>query len=116
MSNALEALRLIDFHWTRTLESVWSDTDSVIHGPNETLVHEIVNQLHRETQAPGARPIGRVVTGQSGIGKTHLVGNLRHRVWNSGGWFILLDVLGLTDFWRSAALSFLTSLLQEMPG
>jgi hypothetical protein len=33
----------------------------------------------------------------------------------AGGWFILLDVLGLTDFWRSAALSFLTSLLQEMP-
>lgn len=31
------------------------------------------------------------------------------------GWFVLLDVLGLTDFWRIAALSYITSLLQPMP-
>jgi hypothetical protein len=27
----------------------------------------------------------------------------------------MLDVVGITDFWRSAALSFVTSLLQKMP-
>lgn len=27
----------------------------------------------------------------------------------------MLDVVGITDFWKSAALSFVTSLLQEMP-
>src|SRR5882724_1986937 len=76
----------------------------------------LVAQFLRGTQAASAQPIGQVLLGQSGVGKTHLVGELRRRVWNSGGWFVLLDVLGLTDFWRSAALSFLTSLLQEMPG
>jgi hypothetical protein len=116
MSNALHALRLVDFSYARTLESVWSDTDPVIHGPNETLASRIAEQFHGETQTAAARPVGRVVTGQSGIGKTHLVSSLRHRVWDSGGWFVLLDVLGLTDFWRTTALSFLTSLLQEMPG
>lgn len=116
MSNALEALRLVDFNWARTLESIWSDTDPVSCGANGALVHEIVEQFHRETPTAAARAVGRVVIGQSGIGKTHLVGNLRRRVWESRGWFVLLDVVGLTDFWRSAALSFLTSLLQEMPG
>ncbi|UHC13897.1 ATP-binding protein [Methylobacterium currus] len=56
-----------------------------------------------------------MLVGQSGIGKTHLVGQIRREVWRSGGWFVLLDVLGLTDFWRSAALSFLTAMLQTMP-
>jgi hypothetical protein len=56
-----------------------------------------------------------VLVGQAGIGKTHLVGNLRRKVWVAGGWFVLLDVIGITDFWKSAALSFLTSLLQQMP-
>ena len=62
--------------------------------------------------SPSARG---VLVGRSGMGKSHLVGLLCKEVWKAGGWFILLDVLGLTDFWRSAALSFLTSLLQEMP-
>jgi hypothetical protein len=116
MSDALEALRAVNFSYARTLESVWSGADPVIHGPNEKLAGKIIEQFHWETRTVTAQPVGCVVTGQSGIGKTHLVGNLRHRVWDSGGWFVLLDVVGLTDFWRSAALSFLTSLLQEMPG
>jgi hypothetical protein len=34
---------------------------------------------------------------------------------DGGCWFVMLDVIGITDFWKSAALSFVTSLLQEMP-
>jgi hypothetical protein len=84
MSNALEALRRVDFNWVRSLESIWSDTDPVTHGSNETLAREILVQFHRETQTAAARPNGRAVIGQSGIGKTHLVCNLRHQVWDSG--------------------------------
>jgi len=115
MSNALEALRAVNFDWVRSLDSIWSDEDPTSGGPNDALVDEIVTQFFRKTQSVIERPRGGVLIGQSGIGKTHLVSLLRRKVWQSGGWFVLLDVLGLTDFWRSAALSFLTSLLQEMP-
>jgi hypothetical protein len=114
MSDALEALRAVDFDWVRSLDSIWSD--SVPTGaPNEALVQSVAAQFFEETRGDVAHPRGAVLLGQSGIGKTHLVGLLRKETWNGGGWFVLLDVLGLTDFWRSAALSFLTSLLQEMP-
>lgn len=112
MSDALDALRRVSFDWVRTLDSVWLDAEPT-GAPNEALIPTIVTALH--DQASGTRPRGRVLVGQSGIGKTHLIGQIRHAVWRSGGWFVLLDVLGLTDFWRSAALSFLTAMLQTMP-
>ncbi|MFG5119881.1 helicase HerA domain-containing protein [Methylorubrum sp. POS3] len=114
MTDALDALRRVDFDWVRTLDSIWLDTPPT-GGPNERLVPEIVADLHERARQPSDRAMGRVLVGQSGVGKTHLVGQLRQEAWRRGGWFVPLDVLGLTDFWRSAALSFVTALLQTMP-
>lgn len=114
MTDALDALRRVDFDWVRTLDSIWTDAEPT-GGPNEALVPKIVAELHAKARAPADRAPGRVLVGQSGVGKTHLVGQFRREVWRSGGWFVPLDVLGLTDFWRSAALSFVTALLQAMP-
>ncbi|WP_232630203.1 ATP-binding protein [Methylobacterium sp. Leaf118] len=114
MNQALDALRRVDFDWVRTLDSVWLDVEPT-GGPNDVRVSDLVDALHEEQRQPGQRALGRALVGQSGVGKTHLVGQVRREVWRSGGWFVLLDVLGLTDFWRSAALSFVTGLLQTMP-
>ena len=114
MTDALDALRRVDFDWVRTLDSIWVDTPPT-GGPNEALVPGLVADLHGKARKPADRATGRVLVGQSGVGKTHLVGQIRREVWRTGGWFVPLDVLGLTDFWRSAALSFVTALLQTMP-
>ncbi|KQT57618.1 AAA family ATPase [Methylobacterium sp. Leaf456] len=114
MSEPLDALRRVDFDWVRTLDSIWIDT-APTGAPNERWVPEIVAALHEKARQPSDRAMGRVLVGQSGVGKTHLVGQLRQEAWRRGGWFVPLDVLGLTDFWRSAALSFVTALLQTMP-
>jgi hypothetical protein len=110
MSTELQALQDADFGWVRSLDSVWSDEATDV-GPNEDLVEGVVAELAELTQSPN--PPGRVFLGQAGIGKTHLIGELRRRAWNKGCWFVMLDVVGITDFWKSAALSFVTSLLQE---
>ena len=59
--------------------------------------------------------VGQVVTGPAGSGKTHLIGTLRRRVWEELGWFVLVDIVGITDFWRTAAFGFIRSLRQAMP-
>jgi hypothetical protein len=112
MSPELQALQDADFGWVRTFDSVWSD-EAADAGPNEGLADDIITELARLTQSPTSP--GRVFLGQAGIGKTHLISVLRRRAWTEGCWFVMLDVVGITDFWRSAALSFVTSLLQEMP-
>ena len=115
MNVALDAFGEADFAWTKPLESIWSDADAATDGPNDALEDKIVAGLLQQTKDASKKPPGRVLVGQAGIGKTHLVGNLRRKIWTAGGWFVLLDVIGITDFWKSAALSFLTSLLQQMP-
>jgi hypothetical protein len=113
MNSDLQALQDADFGWVRSLESVWTDDDDMDAGPNDDLVESLVAELAQLTQSPN--PPGRVFLGQAGIGKTHFMGVLRRRAWAKGVWFVMLDVVGITDFWKSAALSFVTSLLQEMP-
>jgi hypothetical protein len=115
MKTALDAFGEADCSWVKSLESIWSDADATIRGPNDTLEDDLVATLLQQTKDASRKPPGRVLVGQAGIGKTHLVGNLRRKVWVAGGWFVLLDVIGITDFWKSAALSFLTSLMQQMP-
>jgi DNA helicase HerA-like ATPase len=114
MSVELQALQDADFGWVQSLDSIWSDDDPTDAGPNQDLADQIINQLSRLTTTPN--PPCRAFLGQAGIGKTHFVGVLRRRAWASGAWFVMLDVVGITDFWKSTALSFVTSLLQEMPG
>ncbi|MCJ2086177.1 DUF87 domain-containing protein [Methylobacterium sp. E-005] len=114
MTDALDALRRVDFDWVRTLDSIWIDTPPT-GSPNERLVPDLVADLHAKARKPADRALGRVFIGPSGVGKTHLVGQIRQEAWRTGAWFVPLDVLGLTDFWRSAALSFVTALLQTMP-
>ena len=114
MTTDLAALERADFNWVRTLDSVWSDAEPMTGGPNDPVAARIAAELLKEAKDLKSQPNGRILIGQAGVGKTHLVGRLRRDVWAAGGWFVLLDVLGLQDFWRSAALSFVTALMHEM--
>ena len=72
-------------------------------------------QANTRDPDPDNEPLGRIVVGPAGLGKTHLMGELRRRVWEAGGAFILLDFVGIKDFWSSVALGFLNSLQVRGP-
>ncbi|MGC2074426.1 MAG: hypothetical protein WA728_00005 [Xanthobacteraceae bacterium] len=81
---------------------------------HESLIDRVVDDFFARTKKVTGNPIGQVVLGEAGAGKTHLIGTLRRRVWQANGWFVLLDIIGITDFWATAALGFLNSLHQSM--
>jgi uncharacterized protein DUF87 len=112
MTSELEAFRSVDFVWTRQLKSIWRDqpyhVPTIHKGVVDDLFAYFVSTTHNPD--PDNEPLGRIVVGPAGLGKTHLVGELRQRVWESGGTFILLDFVGVKDFWSSVALGFLNSL------
>ncbi|MGQ0686006.1 ATP-binding protein [Bradyrhizobium sp.] len=116
--SGLELFRDVDFNWTRQLRSVWRDQPYNIPDIHKDVLEDIVGYFLRSTREvePDNEAIGRVVVGAAGYGKTHLVGELRRRVWQEGGTFILLDLVGVTDFWESAALGFLNSLQIKIEG
>jgi hypothetical protein len=55
-------------------------------------------------------PLGVVVRGPAGSGKTHLLGQVRERVQTAGGFFFLVELLDATSFWQSARAGILESL------
>jgi hypothetical protein len=59
--------------------------------------------------------LGRVIIGPAGYERAHLIGELRRRIWEMEGWFVLLDLIGMKEFWSSVALGFLSSLQVRMP-
>jgi hypothetical protein len=115
MSAALQALRAVDFNWTRDLQGVWSDPVSNVDELHRFLIDQIIDEFFIRTKKPTDNPIGKVILGEAGAGKTHLIGTLRRRVWQAKGWFVLLDVIGVTEFWATVALGFVSSLHQKMP-
>lgn len=115
MNEALLAFRAVDFNWTHDLQSVWKDPPFQVDDLHKPAIDDIMADFLSGTRRETANPIGRVVLGEAGAGKTHLVGTLRRRVWQEGGWFVLIDIIGITDFWATAALGFVNSLHQPMP-
>ena len=115
MISELKAFRSVDFNWTHDLQSVWSDPNSQVDDLHRQLIDSVLDDFFLQTKTESSNPIGKVILGEAGAGKTHLIGTLRRRVWEGNGWFVLLDIVGITDFWETAALGFLNSLNQPMP-
>ena len=98
MKTALRAFRAVDFNWTHDLQSVWSDPVFQVDELHEALIDRIIDDFFTYTKRMTDNPIGQVILGEAGAGKTHLIGTLRRRVWRANGWFVLLDIIGITDF------------------
>ena len=110
MTRELAAIRSVDLDWTRHLQSVWDDDAFNVPELNGAIADNLIDYALACDRPSGKSPLGRAIIGAAGAGKTHLVGELRRRIWDKGGWFVLLDLADVNDFWATAALSYLQSL------
>lgn len=117
MTSELEAFRSVNFDWTRQLRSIWRDPPYHVPSLHRQDLDGLIDYFTTRTRDPDPtdEPLGRIIVGPAGYGKTHLIGELRRRVWQMDGWFVLLDFIGIKDFWSSIALGFLNSLQVWMP-
>jgi hypothetical protein len=117
MTIDLDAFRAVDFNWVRQLRSIWRDPSYHVDSLHQEIIDDIINYFTTETRDtdPANEPQGRIVVGPAGLGKTHLIGELRRQVWQKEGFFVLLDFVGIKDFWSSVALGFLNSLQIRTP-
>ena len=117
MTSELEAFRSVNFIWTRQLKSIWHDQPYHVPSIHQRVLDELAEYFLANTrdQDPENEPLGRIIVGPAGLGKTHLIGELRRKVWESEGAFILLDLVGIKDFWSSVALGYLNSLQIRLP-
>lgn len=106
---ALEALR---FDWAYTPEDVWKDSEYHVDGLHDEVLHSVAAGIRDARDSGGASPVGVVLLGQHGAGKTHLLGVIREQVQAGGGYFFLVDMLDASAFWERLAQAILSGLLR----
>jgi Helicase HerA, central domain len=111
MSNEeLTALAGLTFNWTRALDDVWTDQRYHVDGLHAATAALIGSGI-RTVTADGARPLGIVIQGQRGVGKTHLLGWTREQAQDAGGFFFLVGDLFTKAFWEQVLGSMVEQLL-----
>ncbi|MXP20519.1 DUF87 domain-containing protein [Gordonia sp. HNM0687] len=110
---ALESIRL---DWAATPDDVWGPQAPLhVAGLHESTVGDIMRAFADARRSKAASPLGVAVRGPAGAGKTHLLGQVRERVHDAGGYFFLVKLLDGEDFWRSVLVAMLEDLSRPTP-
>ncbi|MGW4644731.1 ATP-binding protein [Sphaerisporangium sp. NPDC004334] len=110
------ALAAIRFNWAEVPDDVWHPSRFHVEGLHRATTQMLLDGLAEAGESVDASPIGVVMQGQSGSGKTHLLGWMRERTLEEGGYFFLVGLLDARDFWQSVMVSMLDSLAREVDG
>src|ERR1700733_16269041 len=95
----LTALAALTFNWTRALDAVWTDLSYHVDGLHPETA-DLIRAGIGEASADSSRPLGIVIQGERGVGKTHLLGWTREQVQRAGGYFFLVGDLSAKAFWE----------------
>ncbi|MCO8271794.1 DUF87 domain-containing protein [Actinoplanes sp. TRM 88003] len=110
---ALAALR---FSWAQAADDVWRPSPFHVDGLHPAVVRDVLDSLAEAGFSPDANPIGLVLEGRHGSGKTHLLGWVREQVQQQGGYFFLIGLLDGRTFWDGVLIFLLSGLTRTVPG
>ncbi len=111
----LAYLRRADFSFTRQLGSVWFDDPRDVPELHHRVRADILARVEASAQA-GETPLGIVLKGDAGLGKTHLLGELRRRATERGVTFVYVDMTDVRSFDHTLLLGLADSLTREVEG
>ncbi|WP_326556392.1 ATP-binding protein [Micromonospora sp. NBC_01796] len=110
---ALAALR---FNWAPVPDDVWRPLPFHVDGLHAPVVRDVLDGVEEARASTDSSPIGLVVQGQRGSGKTHLLGWTRQQVQERGGYFFLVGLLDAGSFWDNVLSAILDGLSRPVPG
>ncbi|MCU1660442.1 MAG: family ATPase [Pseudonocardia sp.] len=96
------ALAAVQFNWAVAPDDVWSPVTHHVDGLHERVARSVMDSVQAARASGGASPIGVVLQGERGVGKTHMLRWVRQQVQETGGYFFLVKLLEGHEFWRSA--------------
>ncbi|WP_284749254.1 ATP-binding protein [Amycolatopsis sp. RTGN1] len=99
----LKALATLSFDWADTPNHVWLDSPYHVDGLHADALAAIDTGIRDAVTSDGPSPIGLVLRGLKGVGKTHLLGLVRRQVHRARGYFFLDDVTAADAFWENTA-------------
>ncbi|MBN6034744.1 ATP-binding protein [Amycolatopsis sp. 195334CR] len=98
-----EALAVLRFNSAETPDDVWRASPSHVDGLHSGAEHRIKASIEDARASTGPSPVGLVLQGEKGVGKTHLLGSVRRMVQRKGGYFFLAELSTGDAFWDDVA-------------
>jgi hypothetical protein len=105
---ALSELSRLD--WAPTQEDVWSPLDIHIDELNGDVGQALLRAFEEAENSKVRCPLGLVIEGRQGAGKTHLVRWAREQVQLRHGYFFLMGITDGRSFWTNIVHAFLRGL------
>ncbi|MCV7056109.1 helicase HerA domain-containing protein [Mycolicibacterium gilvum] len=106
-----EALASLRLTWAPTSDDLWRPQAAThVTGLNEHAVDDVMDAFGDALRDEASSPMGVVIRGSAGSGKTHLLGQVRERVQAGGGYFFVVELLDAASFWQSVRSGVLESL------
>jgi hypothetical protein len=112
----LDALAALSFNWTLGREDVWAPSPYHVEDLHREAARLISHGIGEASASRGPNPLGVVLAGQRGTGKTHLLGWARERVRGADGYFFLVGDLSSKTFWEETRRAVLEQLLHRHGG
>ncbi|MEV1118844.1 DUF87 domain-containing protein [Actinosynnema sp. NPDC049800] len=98
-----KALAALRFNSAETPDDVWETSPSHVDGLHARAETRILAGIADARASTGPSPIGLVLQGRKGVGKTHLLGSVRRMVQREGGYFFLVELTTGQEFWNDVA-------------
>ncbi|APE35181.1 AAA family ATPase [Nocardia mangyaensis] len=105
------ALASIQFSSALGPDEIWSPLSHHVDGLHPRAVGEITRAVAAAVARPRSTPTGLVLSGERGVGKTHMLGWLRQHVQDSGGAFFMPKLIDGKSFWAGAVHGVVSQLL-----
>lgn len=110
------ALASIQFSSALTPDTIWSPLSNHVDGLHPAATAEIERAVRSAADRPRHSPTGLVLSGERGVGKTHMLGWLRQHVQSQGGAFFMPKLIDGASFWAGALHGVVMQLLDADGG
>ncbi len=111
-----DALAALRFNPAPTPDDVWRPSPFNVPELHERVVKKILQGVNEARTGDDQSPLGVIVQGRAGSGKTHMLGALREQIQRDGGFFFLVSVISGRTFWENTANSMVDGLLRDGVG
>ncbi len=110
-------LKAVNFDWVMHMKSVWHDSPYDVDNLHREQRSRIIQELEQiKTANDSNSPLGLVLVGEGGSGKTHLLSATRKYALSQGFWFILVDATDIYDFGKTVLQGYVNSLQEADVG
>ncbi|MBB5868728.1 hypothetical protein F4553_002107 [Allocatelliglobosispora scoriae] len=98
--------------WSPTGEDVWSSPPAHVDGLNPDVTRAVFAAFDQAEVNSVSMPVGVVIEGQHGSGKTHMLSWIREQVQRRAGYFFLLGMPHGRGFWDTLVQAYLGGLMR----